>query len=184
MRALPKLMKLRPNAQIVVVGGAGVCYGGTPPKGTTWKNVFYREVAAEIDHKRLHFVGKLPHEVLTQLLQVSTVHVYLTYPFVLSWSLMEAMSIGCLIVGSRTSPVEEVISHGRTGLLVDFFNPSEIADTVADALERREELIPLRTAARQHIIRNYDLKELCLPAQLALIHDLAGNGKRQGMPDS
>ena len=170
MRALPELMELRPNAQIVVVGGSGVSYGAAPPEGTTWKDVFYREVASRIDQKRLHFVGKLPHEVLTQLMQVSTVHVYLTYPFVLSWSLMEAMSIGCLIVGSRTGSVEEVIKDGKTGLLVDFFNPSEIANTVADALEKREEMLPLRAAARQYIIKNYDLKTICLPAQLERVH--------------
>ena len=174
MRALPQLMAARPKAQIVVVGGAGVSYGAAPPEGTTWKDIFYREVASQIDRKRLHFVGRLPHELLTQLLQVSTVHVYLTYPFVLSWSLMEAMSIGCLIVGSRTGPVEEVITPGRTGLLVDFFNPSEIAATVAEALAQRKELIPLRRAARQLMIARYDLKTHCLPRQVKLLNSLAG----------
>lgn len=173
MRALPELMALRPNAQIVIVGGSSVSYGSPAPDGTTWKDVFYKEVASRIDLKRLHFVGKLPHELLTQLMQVSTVHVYLTYPFVLSWSLMEAMSIGCLIVGSRTGPVEEVIKHGQTGLLVDFFNPAEIAGTVADALARRKELLPLRAAARQLIVQHHDLKTHCLPAQLKLLHAIA-----------
>lgn len=173
MRALPQLMEMRPQAQVVVVGGSGVSYGAAAPTGTTWKEVFYQEVASRVDPKRLHFVGKLPHEVLTQLLQVSTAHVYLTYPFVLSWSLMEAMSIGCLIVGSRTGPVEEVIHHGQTGLLVDFFKPAEIASTVAEALERRHELLPLRAAARQHIIAHHDLKTYCLPAQLELMHSTA-----------
>ena len=178
MRALPQLMEQRPEAQIVIVGGSGVSYGAAPPESTTWKDAFLREVASRIDQKRLHFVGRLPHEVLTQLLQVSTAHVYLTYPFVLSWSLMEAMSIGCLIVGSRTGPVEEVIQQGKTGLLVDFFNPSEIANTVADALERRNELLPLRAAARQHIIKHYDLKTRCLPEQLKLVHTLAHTSQR------
>ena len=178
MRALPQLMEQRPNAQVVVVGGSGVSYGAPPPEDTTWKEQFYREVAAQIDQKRLHFVGKLPHNVLTQLMQVSTAHVYLTYPFVLSWSLMEAMSIGCLIVGSRTGPVEEVIKHGQTGLLVDFFNPSEIANTVSEALARRKELLPLRTAARQHIVRHYDLNTHCLPAQIKLMHTIARTSKR------
>ena len=173
MRSLPQLMDLRPNAQIVVVGGSGVSYGAAPPDGTTWKDKFFLEVASQIDQKRLHFVGRLPHEVLTQLLQVSTAHVYLTYPFVLSWSLMEAMSIGCLIVGSRTGPVEEVIKHGKNGFLVDFFNPSNIATTVAESLERRKELQPLKAAARQHIVKHFDLKTQCLPAQLNLVHSLA-----------
>jgi glycosyltransferase involved in cell wall biosynthesis len=102
-------------------------------------------------------------------MQVATVHLYLTYPFVLSWSLMEAMSIGCLIVASRTAPVEELIEHGRTGLLVDFFDAHQIALTVADALQRRAELIPLRRAARQHIVQGYDLKSRCLPTQVELL---------------
>ena len=169
MRALPELLVLRPRLQVVVVGGHGVSYGAAPPAGTTWKDVFFNEVADRIDRRRVHFVGRLPHPVLTQLMQVSTVHLYLTYPFVLSWSLMEAMSIGCLIVASRTAPVEELIEHGRTGLLVDFFDAHQIALTVADALQRRAELIPLRRAARQHIVQGYDLKTRCLPAQVELL---------------
>jgi glycosyltransferase involved in cell wall biosynthesis len=178
MRALPELLALRPNAQIVIVGGHGVSYGAPPPVGTTWKDLFLNEVAGRIDRKRVHFVGKLPHALLTQLMQVSTAHVYLTYPFVVSWSLMEAMSIGCLVVGSRTAPVQEVVEHGRTGLLVDFFDLSEIASTVADALERRTELQDLRKAARQHIVQHYDLKTRCLPAQLELLQRLAAPDKR------
>ncbi len=173
MRALPELLVLRPRLQVVVVGGHGVSYGAAPPAGTTWKDVFFNEVADRIDRKRVHFVGRLPHEVLTQLMQVAAVHLYLTYPFVLSWSLMEAMSIGCLIVASRTAPVEELIEHGRTGLLVDFFDAHQIALTVADALQRRAELIPLRRAARQHIVQGYDLKTRCLPAQIELLHRAA-----------
>ena len=173
MRALPYMMEARPNAQFVVVGGDSVSYGAPPPKGTSWKDIFYQEVALKIDRKRLHFVGKVPHDVLTQLMQVSTVHLYLSYPFVLSWSLMEAMSVGCLIVGSRTGPVEEMIKQGKTGLLVDFFNPIEIAQTVAEALDRREELRPLRISARQHVIQHYDLKTRCLPAQIKVIQTLS-----------
>jgi glycosyltransferase involved in cell wall biosynthesis len=124
----------------------------------------------------VHFTGKVPHEVLTQLMQVSTVHLYLTYPFVLSWSLMEAMSIGCLIVGSRTAPVEELIEHGKTGLLVDFFDARAIAATVAEALQQRDELHALRKAARQHIVRHYDLYQHCLPAQDRLIETVARRG--------
>jgi glycosyltransferase involved in cell wall biosynthesis len=169
MRALPELLTLRPRLQVVVVGGHGVSYGAAPPAGTTWKDIFFNEVADRIDRKRVHFVGRLPHDGLTQLMQVATVHLYLTYPFVLSWSLMEAMSIGCLIVASRTAPVEEVIEHGRTGLLVDFFDAHQIALTVADALQRRAELIPLRRAARQHIVQEYDLQTRCLPAQVELL---------------
>ena len=173
MRALPELMELRPDAHVIIAGGNDTSYGAKPPQGTTWKDVFLKEVGPRVDLKRLHFVGRLPHNVLTQLMQVSAVHVYLTYPFVLSWSMLEAMSCGCLIVGSRTAPVEEVIQHERNGLLVDFFDPSQIAKTVADALQRRKELQPLRDAARRLIVERFDLNSICLPAQLDLVKRVA-----------
>ncbi|MCI5070637.1 glycosyltransferase, partial [Acidovorax sp.] len=111
---------------------------------------------------------------LTQLMQVSTAHVYLTYPFVLSWSMMEAMSIGCLIVGSDTAPVREQIRHGENGILVDFFNPEALAEAVAQALQNRDELQALRAAARAQIVAQYDLASVCLPAQMDLVKRLAG----------
>lgn len=169
MRALPELLARRPNAHVIIVGGSGASYGAAAPTGTTWRKVFHDEVAARIDHQRVHFVGKLPHATLTQLMQVSTVHAYLTYPFVLSWSLMEAMSIGCLIVASDTAPVQEHIRHGENGLLVDFFDPQALANTIAQAIEQREQLRKLRTAARSHIVANLDLNGICLPAQIDLM---------------
>jgi glycosyltransferase involved in cell wall biosynthesis len=169
MRALPLLQRLRPNARVVLVGGDGTSYGSAPPEGKTWKDIFLAEVASQLDMSRIHFVGRVPHAALTQLMQVSAAHVYLTYPFVLSWSLMEAMSIGCLIVGSDTAPVREVIENGRNGVLTDFFDFEALARCTADALERREELAPLRAAARDTIVRGYDLAAHCLPAQVALL---------------
>ena len=111
----------------------------------------------------------MQHEVLTQLMQVSAAHVYLTYPFVLSWSMLEAMSIGCLVIGSRTAPVQEVIDHGRNGLLTDFFDPDALARTIADALQRPEALAPLRLQARADTIDRFDLRTRCLPRQLAFL---------------
>ena len=122
-----------------------------------------------LDLSRIHFVGQVPHSLLQQLLQVSAVHTYLTYPFVLSWSMLEAMSQGALMVASRTAPVEEVIEHGQNGLLVDFFDHLALADTLADALERRAALKPLRTAARQTAQERYDLRRVCLPAMMAFV---------------
>ncbi len=172
MRALPLLQKLRPHARVVLVGGNGTSYGSAPPEGKTWKDIFLAEVASGLDLGRVHFVGRVPHAALTQLMQVSAAHVYLTYPFVLSWSLMEAMSVGCLIVGSDTAPVREVIEHGRNGLLTDFFDAEALAHCIADALSRRAELAPMRQAARATIVGDYDLASRCLPAQLALLEDL------------
>jgi glycosyltransferase involved in cell wall biosynthesis len=171
MRALPELQRLRPNARVVIVGGDGVSYGAAPPQGKTWKGIFRDEVANRLDMSRVHFVGRLPHALLTQLMQVSAVYTYLTYPFVLSWSLMEAMSTGCLIVGSRTPPLQEVIRHGENGLLTDFFDHHTLAHTVADALERRDSLAHLRAAARATIVDGYDLRRHCLPAQKRFVLD-------------
>jgi glycosyltransferase involved in cell wall biosynthesis len=179
MRSLPELMALRPNAHIVIAGGDDTSYGAKPPAGTTWKEVFLGEVRSRIDMERIHFVGRLPHHLLTQLMQVSAAHVYFTYPFVLSWSMLEAMSCGCLIVGSKTAPVEEVIQHRHNGLLVDFFDPKALAHTVADALARGAELQPLRDAARRYVVDNLDLKTKCLPQQIDLVMRTA---RREGTP--
>ncbi|QBE63350.1 glycosyltransferase [Pseudoduganella lutea] len=165
MRALPELQRLRPNARVVLVGGDSVSYGAAAPQGKTWKAIFRDEVMPRLDMSRVHFVGRLPHALLTQLMQVSAVYTYLTYPFVLSWSLMEAMSTGCLIVGSRTAPLQEVIEHGHNGLLTDFFDHGALAETIADTLARRDSLAHLRVAARQTIVDGYDLRRHCLPAQ-------------------
>jgi len=169
MRALPLIQELRPNARVVLVGGDEVSYGAPAPGGESWRNVLLKEVGSRIDLKRVHFVGKVPHHRLTQLMQVSAVHVYLTYPFVLSWSLLEAMSIGCLIVASDTAPVREVITDGENGLLTDFFDPGQLAERVAYALENRARLAHLREAARATIQERYDLTSICLPQQLEFV---------------
>lgn len=168
MRALPSLQRLRPNARVVVVGGSGVAYGSPPPGGQSWRQVFLDEVRERIDMSRVHFVGTVPHNVLTQLLQVSAVHTYLTYPFVLSWSMLEALSIGCLVVGSRTAPVEEVIEDGRNGFLVDFFDAQALAHRIAGVLETRHSLEHVRLAARQTALA-YDLGSQCLPAWIRFV---------------
>jgi len=124
MRALPAVLKARPNARVIIVGGDEISYGGPPhPKvGPTWREIFFRQVRDQLDLSRVHFVGKIPYSVFVQLMQVSAVHAYLTYPFVLSWSMLEAMSCGALVLGSRTAPVEEVIRDGENGVLLDFFD--------------------------------------------------------------
>ena len=115
MRALPEILSRRPQARAVIVGGDGVSYGPRP-EGTTWKAVYTQEVANKLDFSRVHFVGKVPYSVFRKLLQVSAAHVYLTYPFVLSWSMLEAMSAECLVIGSSTPPVQEVIEHEHNGI--------------------------------------------------------------------
>lgn len=166
-RALPEVLKARPNAQVVVVGGEGVSYGSPPPKGT-WKQGLLDEVGDRLDLSRVHFTGRLSYPDLCQLLRVSRVHAYLTYPFVLSWSLMESMSLGCAVVGSRTPPVEEVIKDGVNGRLIDFFDIKAWSEGLIDALANPEALMPLREAARKTIQERYDIN-VCLPKILDLI---------------
>ncbi|HEY6095481.1 MAG TPA: glycosyltransferase family 4 protein [Gallionellaceae bacterium] len=170
MRSLPEILKRRPNAQVLIVGGDETSYGHRLPEGKTHKQLLLNELGDSIDLGRIHFLGKVPYPTFLQVLQVSRVHVYLTYPFVLSWSLLESMSAGCLLVASRTAPVEEVIRDGENGLLVDFFKPEEVAERVIAALAAgRDGHAELRRNARRTVVENYDLKSICLPAQLQLL---------------
>jgi glycosyltransferase involved in cell wall biosynthesis len=163
MRALPRIMAERPNAEIVIIGGYGTSYGAPPPPGSTWKQIFLDEVAAKIDMSRVHFCGRLPYQDYLLALQISSAHTYLTYPFTLSWSLLEAMSVGCLVIGSDTAPLHEVISE-RNGILVPFFDIERLADCIVDVLAHPDRFHHMRSAARQTIVQNYDLAQKCLPA--------------------
>lgn len=176
MRALPEIQRRRPNAVTLIIGGHETSYGAAPPKGKTWKQIFLDEVSDQLDRDRVFFPGRVPYQDYLKVLQVSACHVYLTYPFVLSWSCLEAMSAGCLVVGSATPPVEEVIEHGKTGLLVDFFDVKAWAETVSDCLANREKYAPLRAAARERVVERYDLKSVCLPEQLKLVERVARSG--------
>lgn len=173
MRALPAILKARPNARILIVGGNEVSYGAAPKQGGSWRQIFLDEVKEQLDLSRVHFTGRVPYSTLNQILRVSTAHVYLTYPFVLSWSMMEAMSLGALVIGSDTQPVREVIEDGVNGLLVDFFSPGALADKVIEAFANRERFGPLRKNARQTIVDRYDLNSVCLPAQMEVVDSVA-----------
>ncbi|CAN5512907.1 glycosyltransferase family 4 protein [soil metagenome] len=170
MRALPLILAARPKAHVVIVGGDGVSYGAPPPGGGSWRQMMLDEVA--IDPDRVWFLGKVSHPRFVSTLQVSSLHVYLTTPFVLSWSFMEALAAGCVVLGSRTAPVEEVLVDGENGFFTDFFDPARIAADVERALTdpNRERI---RRAARQTILDRYDLTR-CLQQQLALIETVGG----------
>ncbi|MBI5107803.1 MAG: glycosyltransferase [Rhodocyclales bacterium] len=172
MRALPHVLKLRPKARVLIVGGDAVSYGSKPADGRTWRQTLMDEVGAMLDPGRVHFLGRLPYAGYLQVLQVSSVHAYLTYPFVLSWSLLEAMAAGCMVVGSRTAPVEEVITDGENGWLTDFFDHRALAGMLSRALEQRGDLNDIRDAARKTIVDRFDLRGICLPRQLELLQPL------------
>jgi glycosyltransferase involved in cell wall biosynthesis len=163
MRALPAILDARPKAHAVIVGGNRVSYGPLAPKGSTWKDIFFDEVKERLPLDRVHFVGKIPYPNFIDLMRISAAHIYLTYPFVLSWSLLEAMSAERLVIASRTKPVEEFVTHGENGLLVDFFDVDGLSKTTIEALSRPSDFTALRKAARLSIVERYDLKRHCLP---------------------
>lgn len=172
MRALPELLRRRPNAKVVIVGANGVSYGAPAPHGS-WKQTFLDEVRGELDMSRIAFVGNIPYPSFLRLLQLTTVHVYLTYPFVLSWSLLEAMASGGAIVASDTEPVREVITDGETGRLVQFFDREALVERVCELLDDPAQRKRLGQNARDLCVSRYDLKRICLPAQQRFIERVA-----------
>lgn len=173
MKSLPSILSRRPQAHAVIVGGDEVSYGRRLPPGKTYRGEILKELGDSLDLSRVHFLGRVPYPTFLTVLQISRVHIYLTYPFVLSWSVLEAMSAGCLVVGSKTPPVEEVLRQGENGLLVDFFDVSGIADCVVDALANPEAYRAIRERARRSVIDGYDLQTIALPAQLRLLREAA-----------
>ena len=172
MRCLPELLKKRPQARVLIIGGNGVSYGQKPANGKTWAETFAREVRplmSDSEWGRVHFLGKIPYEEYLKVLQISSAHVYLTYPFVLSWSLLEAMSVGCPIVASDTGPVKEVITHGKTGFLCNFFDINQFVTSICRVLEDRDLGYTLGIKAREAIVQSYDLCTISVPRQLRWI---------------
>jgi len=166
IEAVRLITEARPKCHVVIVGADRVAYGRSRPDGKTYKEAMLDSVP--LDMSRVHFTGLLPKKDYLKVLQASSVHIYLTHPFVLSWSMLEAMSAGCLVVASNTPPVVEVITDGSNGLLVDFFSPAQIAEKVVDVLKTPQEYSGLREQARQTIQARYALHKL-LPVQLQLV---------------
>ena len=182
MRSLPHLQKARPGARIIVIGGNEASYG----KASTHKGGLRGQMEAEVGHlldwERLHFVGRVPYSDFMRIVQVSRCHIYLSMPFVLSWSMIEAMSMEALVVASDVAPVREVITHGQNGLLVDFFDPEAIAAQVAEVLERPGDFADMRKAARSTAVGAYDFLTVCLPEHIRQINALVPEDKRMAVP--
>ena len=172
LRALPDLLAARPEAQVVIIGGDGASYGPPPAQGS-WRDRFLAEIAGRADLSRVHFLGRVPYADYVRILQIGRAHAYLTIPFVLSWSLLEAMALGASVIASRTGPVEEVITDGVNGRLVDFFDVEGWAAALSDALAAPERHSGLRAAARESIVENYDLRRVCLPRLIRFVEEAA-----------
>jgi glycosyltransferase involved in cell wall biosynthesis len=169
LEAAAKVMRQNADALFVFVGGDGVSYGTPPPGGGSWKDALLAE--NDIPADRILFPGAISHDLLRQLYQISSAHIYLTYPFVLSWSVIEAMACGALIIGSDTPPVREVIRSGQNGLLVPFYDTDALADTILRVLQSPSDFLPMRVAARRTVENRFRLTD-CLSRQKSLIDSI------------
>ncbi|MFA5632986.1 MAG: glycosyltransferase [Porticoccaceae bacterium] len=176
MRALPRLQKARPNAWFLIVGGDEASYVKGHASGRPWREVLLEEVGDQLDMSRILFLGKVPYQTLLDLFSISSLHIYMTIPFVLSWSMMEAMACGATVLSSATGPVQEVIEDGRNGFLFDYFSEDELVEKACALLDDPALRESIGRRARESIIERYDLASRCLPQHLALIEELLDRG--------
>ncbi|MEO0937546.1 MAG: glycosyltransferase family 4 protein [Pseudomonadota bacterium] len=182
MRALPDILDARPNARVIVVGGNDTSYGGKSKHPSGLRGQMEAEVGHRVDWDRVHYLGQVPFEAYQKIVQISRCHIYLTMPFVLSWSLLESMAMQATIVASDVAPVREAITHGQTGLLVDFFDPAALAAQVVDVCAHPKKYAHLGPAARDHVVKTYDFHTVCLPEHIRQINALVGPEKALPIP--
>ena len=168
MRALPEILRRLPTAHVLIVGGDEVSYGRKLAGGMTYRELMLTQLGAQIDAQRVHFLGRIPYAQYLRVLQVSRVHVYLTYPFVLSWSVLDAMATGAVVIGSDTAPVREVIDDQVNGLLVDFFSHAALAEKVCQASLKFDQFLELRERSAATIRDNFNLAS-CISRQLDVL---------------
>ncbi len=178
MRALPRILAARPDARVLVLGGNDVSYGRKSDHPGGLRAEMEAEVGDAVDWNRVHFLGSLPYSSFCQVVQLSRCHIYLTMPFVLSWSLLESMAMQATVVASDVAPVREAVEHGQTGMLVDFFDPGALADQVVDVLANPGAYAHLGPAARASVVERYDFLTRCLPEHLRRINSLVSAGKQ------
>ena len=175
MRALPALLDACPTAQVVLIGqqdGSG--YGGPAPGNRDWKSYMLEELGDRLDHSRVHFMGTVPHAQMIDAFSISAAHVYYTYPFVLSWSLVEAMACECLILGSDTAPVRDAITPGTDGILNEFFDIPALSTAMIDAVQRPDAFTLLRHAARETALARFEQSTTGVPGWLRTIDEVLG----------
>ena len=184
MRALPHILDARPEARVVLVGGNEASYGKKSGHPGGLRGEMEAELGSRVDWDRVHFVGRVPYSVFTRLIQISRCHIYLSMPFVLSWSLLESMSMQATVVASDVPSVREAITHGETGMLVDFFDHEALAAQVVDVLNRPAEYAHLGPAARRHVVENYDFLTRCLPEHVRQMNALVPADRAIPVPTS
>ncbi|MCV2890881.1 glycosyltransferase [Ruegeria aquimaris] len=182
MAALPKILAARPQARVLVVGGDDVSYGrrSKHPKGL--RAELTEKLGDRVDWDRVHFLGRVPYSAYCQVVQISRCHLHLTMPFVLSWSLLESMAMQATIVASDVPSVREALSHGETGMLVDFFDPDALADQVIDVLANPGAYAHLGPAARAHVVGKYDFLTRCLPEHIRQMNSLVPTDRQIPLP--
>lgn len=163
MRSLPRLQALRPNARVAIVGGDDVSYGRRLAEGHTFRDWLTRELGDSVDWSRVHFLGRIPYGKLIDLIKLARCHVYLTVPFIPSWSMLEAMALEKTIVSSDVAPIREIMTDGKTGLLVNFFQPVLLAERIADVLADSSNFRMIGTAARERLVSDYDFSTRTFP---------------------
>ena len=178
MRALPQIQAQRPKARVLMIGGNETSYGAVSKHPQGLRGEMEAELGDSVDWSRVHFLGKVPYADLCRIIRISRCHIYLTMPFVLSWSLLEAMSMQATVVAADVAPVREAVTHKETGMLVDFFDPSALANQVTDVLANPGDYAHLGPAARAHVLQNYDFLSHCLPEHIAQINALVPAAKR------
>lgn len=162
-RSLPYLLDIDPELQVVIIGGKGNSYSGQAPDGKSWYDHFVSKIERPVDWSRVHLVGNLAYDQFIRVLQVSSAHIYMTYPFVLSWSSIESMALECRIVASDTAPVREIIEDGVNGRLFPFFDEKALAERVRETLADKDKSAAMAREARRMAVERYDYKTVCLP---------------------
>lgn len=170
LRALERIQQQHRHCHALIVGGDGISYSHRPPDAPNWREYLLR--AVRLDPERTHFLGRIPFPEYRRVLQVSAVHVYLSYPFVLSWSLLEALACGCRVIASRTAPVEEVIRDGDNGRLVGFFDMDALVEAVLNVLDGDQGFERMRQKGRQEVLERYEMSDKLEDYD----HLLVGNG--------
>lgn len=178
MDALELVQKRRPKLRTIIVGEDRVAYGKKLETGKTYKEDALERL--DLDHSRICFTDLLSRPDYLKVLKLSSLHVYFTVPFVLSWSMMEALSTGCLLLGSRSAPVLELIEDGKNGYLTEYRDRERLADDIERLLETRADHDHIREAARRTITDNYAARDIYRAKKVMFAEIAAGRHPFRG----